>query len=236
MNNALLGWIKEIGEKKITGMDVERSLAYARDLEAGLAMIRTYPQGVSVFGSARVKENDKVYKQAQELGELLAKNGHTVITGGGPGIMEAANRGAYEAGGRSIGLNIALDHEQHPNPYLTEMLEFRYFFARKVMLTFSSKVYVFFPGGFGTMDEFSEILLLIQERKMPKAPMFLVGSKFWGPLDKFYKSRLEKIEMIAKGDRDLYKITDDVRDIVKATNRRGHVPIDENLYDKYSGF
>jgi predicted Rossmann-fold nucleotide-binding protein len=116
------------------------------------------------------------------------------------------------------------------------MLEFRYFFARKVMLTFSSKVHVFFPGGFGTMDEFTEILLLIQEKKMPKAPMFLIGKKFWEPLDKFYKTRLEKVELIAKKDRDLYKITDDINEVVRAANRIGHVPIDENLYDKFSGF
>ena len=102
------------------------------------------------------------------------------------GIMEAANRGAFEYGGRSVGLNITLNHEQHPNPYLTEMMEFRYFFARKVMLAMASKAYVVFPGGFGTMDEFSEVLILMQEHKMPKMPLFLYGKSFWKPLDKFF--------------------------------------------------
>jgi uncharacterized protein (TIGR00730 family) len=116
------------------------------------------------------------------------------------------------------------------------MLEFRYFFARKVMLTFSSKVYVFFPGGFGTMDEFSEILLLVQEKKMPRQPMFLVGRNFWSPLDRFFKSRLEQMEVISKGDRDLFAITDDMDEIVRAADKIGHIKIDDNLYDRFSEY
>ena len=155
---------------ELESADYERAQAYAKDLLSGLKIVRTYPQGVTVFGSARIKETNKYYKQARELGRLLAENGHAVITGGGPGIMEAANRGSYEYGGRSIGLNITLSHEQHPNPYLTDMLQFEYFFARKVMLAMSAKVYVFFPGGFGTMDEFSEVLILMQEKRCQQCP------------------------------------------------------------------
>jgi uncharacterized protein (TIGR00730 family) len=236
INEALAAWIRQFEDANLSDTDTLRALAYARDLERGLATIRTYPQGVSIFGSARLKPGTVYYNLAEELGDKLARRGHSVITGGGPGIMEAANKGAFEAGGRSIGLNIKLAHEQRPNPYLSEMLEFKYFFARKVMLTFSSKVYVFFPGGFGTMDEFSEILLLIQEKKMPQQPMFLIGRNFWSPLDRFYASRLEQTEVIAKGDRGLYRITDNVDEVVKAADGIGQVKIDDNLYDQFSEY
>ena len=214
--------------------DVGRAYAYARDLGQGLKTIRTYPQGVTIFGSARLPEDNKYYKQARKLGQLLAQNAHAVVTGGGPGIMEAANRGAYEYGGRSIGLNITLAHEQNPNPYLTDTLNFEYFFARKVMLAMSSKVYVFFPGGFGTMDEFSEILILMQEGKMPKMPMFLIGKSFWKPLDKFYTSKMRPLKLIGKSDQKIYKITDDITEVVRAANKIGHPKIKSNYYDGFS--
>ena len=233
-NEALAQWIRGMSENNLVNDDIVRALGYARDLERGLATIRTYPQGVSVFGSARVGEDNKYYKIARELGKSLANNGHAVITGGGPGIMEAANRGAFEYGGRSIGLNITLTHEQRPNLYLTDMLEFKYFFARKVMLAMSAKVYVYFPGGFGTMDEFSEILLLMQEGKMPQMPMFLIGKTFWAPLNKFFANKLAANGMIKKSDMNIYKITDDIEDVVKAANKIGHPAIYENIYDKYS--
>ena len=233
-NEILRHWLKEISEHRIDeDADIRRSLAYAHDLERGLATVRTYPQGVSIFGSARLPEANEWCELARTLGRKLAENDHTVITGGGPGIMEAANRGAYEAGGRSIGLNIKLPHEQRYNPYLTDVLEFKYFFARKVMLTFSAKVFVFFPGGFGTIDEFSEILILIQENKMPKMPMFLIGSRFWRPLDKFYKTRMEPARLISKTDRKLYTITDDISQVVRAANRIGHPPVSYNFYDDF---
>ena len=173
MDKAVTKWLEAIANEELNSEDVERSLRYAKDLEQGLAKIRTFSQGVAIFGSARLPKDNKWCKLAYKLGYSLAHNGHSVITGGGPSIMESANQGCYEAGGRSIGLNIQLAHEQHINPYVTDQMEFHYFFARKVMLTMSSKVYVFFPGGFGTLDEFSEILLLMQEGKMPKMPMFL---------------------------------------------------------------
>lgn len=227
-------WIKSLQKLGVIDRDIERSLAYAKDLEYGLRMIRTYPQGVTVFGSARIPENDKYYKKARELGGLLAQNGHAVITGGGPGVMEAANRGAYEYGGRSIGLNITLDHEQFPNPYLTDTMEFHYFFARKVMLSMSGKVYVFFPGGYGTLDELSEIIILMQENKMPKMPVFFFGKSFWKPLERFYRTKMLSNKLISAKDLRLFKITDDISEIVAAANKVGHPKISENYYDDYS--
>ena len=132
--------------KKLTIEDLERANAYAKDLTMGLQIIRSFPQGVTVFGSARLPQDNKYCKLAYKLGGLCAENGHAVITGGGPGIMEAANHGAYEIGGRSIGFNITLRHEQKPNPYLSDTITFEYFFARKVSLAMAAKVFVFFPG------------------------------------------------------------------------------------------
>ena len=235
MNEALSNWLEEIAKENLHPDDVDRSLRYAQDLEQGLAKIRTYAQGVTIFGSARMKQDNKWCKLAEKLGGELAREGHAVITGGGPGIMEAANKGAYEAGGRSIGLNIRLPHEQHINPYVTDELEFRYFFARKVMLTFSSKVFVFFPGGFGTLDEFSEILLLMQEGKMPRMPMFLIGKGHWAPLDKFITNKMVKNKLVKAADQKIYKITDNIMDVVKAAEKIGHPSIHENLYNNFSG-
>ncbi len=213
--------------------DVKRSLKYASDLGRGLKMLRTFSQGVTIFGSARLPEDNKYYVVARELGRRLAENGHAVITGGGPGIMEAANRGAFEYGGRSVGLNISLDHEQFPNPYLTDTMEFHYFFSRKVMLVMASKAFVFFPGGFGTMDELSEVLILEQEDKMPKQPIFLYGKSFWRPFYKVWEKKMLTNGLIKAKDMKLVTITDDIRDIIKAANKQGHMKVDENIYDDY---
>lgn len=220
--------------KQLEAADIERAKAYANDLERGLKIVRTYPQGVTIFGSARLSQDSKYCKKARELGQLLAQNGHAVITGGGPGIMEAANQGAFEYGGRSIGLNITLSHEQFPNPYLTDTLQFQYFFARKVMLAMSAKVYVMFPGGLGTLDELSEIIILMQEGKMPKMPVFFFGKSFWRPLTKFIEGKMLPLGLVSKNDLKIYKLTDDVSEIVKAANKIGHPPIKTNYYDGFS--
>ena len=214
--------------------DMDRALGYARDLSQGLKLLRTIPQGVTVFGSARVREGDKYYDKARELGAEMAKNGHAITTGGGPGIMEAANRGAFEYGGRSVGLNITLEHEQFANQYLTDVLEFKYFFARKVMLCMASKVFVYFPGGFGTLDELSEILCLKQENKMPRMPMFLFGKSYWRGLDKFFRTKTAGKKYIQLSDTHIYKITDDIEEIVRAANKVGHPRVVENLYDNFN--
>ncbi|MBQ3271478.1 TIGR00730 family Rossman fold protein [Candidatus Saccharibacteria bacterium] len=213
--------------------DLERAAGYAHDLAQGLNLLRTIPQGVTVFGSARVREGDKFYDKARELGAEMAKNGHAITTGGGPGIMEAANRGAYEYGGRSVGLNITLEHEQFANQYLTDVLEFKYFFARKVMLCMASKVFVYFPGGFGTFDELSEILCLMQENKMPRMPLFLFGKSYWRGLDRFIRGRVVKEKYINLADTHIYKVTDDIQEIVRAANKIGHPRVNENLYDNF---
>lgn len=218
--------------KKLSIADLERANAYAKDLGGGLQIVRSFPQGVTIFGSARLSQDSKYCKMAYELGGMLAKNGHAVITGGGPGIMEAASRGAYEIGGRTIGLNITLKHEQFPNPYLTDCVTFEYFFARKVSLAMAAKVFVFFPGGFGTMDEISEILCLMQEEKMPKMPVFLVGSDYWKGFDKIIGKMLI-LKLISAPDTKIFKITDKLGDVVKAANKIGHPKVSENFYDGF---
>ncbi|MBQ3409876.1 TIGR00730 family Rossman fold protein [Candidatus Saccharibacteria bacterium] len=216
---------------KLYEADAERAEAYKKDLEQGLRELRTFSQGVTIFGSARVAETDKFYKKARELGGLLAQNGHSVITGGGPGIMEAANRGAFEYGGRSIGLNISLPYEQQPNPYLTDVLNFHYFFARKVMLTMSSKVFVGFPGGFGTLDEMSELICLMQTKKMPTQPIFLIGKSFWRPMERFINGQLLGGDYIDQSDTELYTVTDDINQVIDAANKIGHVKVTDSIYD-----
>ena len=218
--------------KKLSIADLERANAYAKDLGRGLQIVRSFPQGVTVFGSARLPQDSKYCKMAFELGHQLAENGHAVITGGGPGIMEAASHGAYEIGGRVIGLNITLAHEQFPNPYLTDCLTFEYFFARKVSLAMSAKVFVFFPGGFGTMDELSEILCLMQEAKMPKMPVFLIGVDYWKGFDRMI-GKMIALGLISSKDTEIFRITDDVSEVVAAANKIGHPKVSENFYDGF---
>ena len=218
--------------RKMSIEDLERANAYAKDLISGLKIVRSFPQGVTIFGSARLPQEHKYCQMAYELGRLLAENGHAVITGGGPGIMEAANHGSYEIGGRSVGMNITLAHEQFPNPYLTTCITFEYFFARKVSLAMASKVFAFFPGGFGTMDELSEILCLMQENKMPHMPVFLVGSDYWRNFDQIIQKMLE-LKLISAPDTNIFKITDNVQDVVDAANKIGHPKISENFYDGF---
>lgn len=187
-----------------------------QEFEHGFELINQYQFTATVFGSARLPETDVNYQQARELGAKLARNGFAVITGGGAGIMEAANRGAYEAGGTSIGFNIELPHEQQLNPYLTTSLPFQHFYARKVMLVYSATALICFPGGFGTLDEMFEVLTLVQTGKMPRIPIILIGSSFWKPLDGYIKDQLrDATHTISKGDEHLYHITDDLNYAVR---------------------
>ena len=188
---------------------------FTKDLHQGFQKISQYSNTVIVFGSARFGEDHPEYIKARELGGLLAKSGHTVVTGGSAGIMEAANRGAYENGGTSVGLNIQLPHEQTTNPYTTDALSFRYFAPRKIMLSYSSNVFVVFPGGFGTLDELFEIITLVQTGKMPPVSVVLVGSEFWKPLDSYINYYFKyEMKTISPEDTDLYYITDDLTEVV----------------------
>lgn len=189
----------------------ERRTRIDKDFDNGFTMLSKYSNTVTIFGSARFAEGHPYYEKAREIGAMLSDQGYTVITGGGGGIMEGGNRGAFEANGSSIGFNIELPHEQSLNPYTTASLPFRYFFSRKVMLAFSAHAYIYFPGGFGTLDEFFEILTLIQTKKVEKAPIICVGNDFWRPLDSYIKSHLlEGFHTISPEDEKLYTITEDL--------------------------
>lgn len=182
----------------------------------GFELLRKYGLAVTFFGSARTEPGDPYYKQAEELAAKLAKKKFAVITGGGPGIMEAGNVGAFKVGGQSVGLNIQLPFEQKLNPYTTESLNFDFFFSRKVMLAFASEVYVYFPGGFGTMDEFFELVTLIQTKKIEPVPIVLYGKDFWEPLlEYFKKDLLKKYKTISPEDLELFHLVDSVDEAVK---------------------
>src|SRR6266536_3819336 len=176
--------------------------------------------GVAIFGSARTPPDDPEYKAAQETGALLARAGRPVITGGGPGIMEAANRGAFEAGGTSVGCNIELPHEQFSNDYLTLSLKFKYFFVRKMMFVKYSDAFIIFPGGFGTLDELFEALTLIQTRKIHNFPVVLFGSTYWQEMLDWLRGPMLAEGKIVEEDFRLLHVTDSPAEIVEIVSRR----------------
>ena len=191
----------------------------------GFDVLAQLRPAVTVFGSARATEGEPMYDLAREVGRALGAAGFSVVTGGGPGTMEAANRGALEVGARSAGLNIRLPEEQEPNPYTTLSLDFRYFFVRKVMLVKYATAFVLLPGGYGTLDELFETLTLIQTGKVQRFPIVLVGSEYWGGLSKWIGASLVEGRFIAEPDRALYEIVDSAEEVLKivvsARERRG---------------
>ncbi len=194
----------------------ERVNEISNEFTSGFNFLEQFGRSVSFFGSARTQETDPYYQSARELGGKIAKElGYSVITGGGPGIMEAANRGAKEVGGKSIGMTIRLPQGQTTNPYLTHHLDFYYFFARKVCLTFASEAFVFYPGGLGTMDELFEVLTLIQSKKIEGVPVFLVGSEYWRELDGYIKHSLLERQLIDQDDTSIYGIVDNLDDVIR---------------------
>ena len=186
----------------------------------GFELLRGHGLAATFWGSARTEPDEKYYKDAEELAAKLAKKKFSIISGGGPGIMEASNVGAFKVGGKSVGLNIELPFEQKLNPYTTESLNFNFFFSRKVMLTFASEVYVYFPGGFGTLDEFFEIVTLIQTKKIRPIPIVLYGKDYWEPLIEFFeKDLLKKHKTISAEDLDLFHVVDSVDEAYKYINK-----------------
>lgn len=184
----------------------------------GFDRLSNIGHAISIFGSARLKPDHPYYKKSVELAELLSQHDFAIVTGGGPGIMEAANKGAYQKGAQSIGLNIELPMEQSPNPYLNLSLNFRYFFVRKVMLVRYSTGYVCMPGGFGTLDEFFEALTLMQTKKIYPIPLVLFGTEFWGGLMDWIKTRLIEYKTISVADLDLITLTDDLQEVLDIMN------------------
>ena len=181
----------------------------------GIETLSDVNNAVTIFGSARVKPDDIYYQKTENLTRLLVQNGFSVITGGGGGIMEAANKGAGEAGGKSVGMNIQLPFEQKPNPYANIHLHYKYFFIRKVMFVKYAVAYVILPGGFGTMDELFEALTLIQTRKIKPFPLILMGSEYWQGLIDWLKNRMLKEGKILPADLDLIQIVDEPEEVVK---------------------
>ena len=180
----------------------------------GFETLSHVKHGVSIFGSARVSPDSTEYLRAYELARALSLAGFSVITGGGPGVMEAANKGACDAGGESVGMNISLPLEQRPNPYIKTFLNFRYFFVRKVMFVKYSRAFIILPGGFGTLDELFESVTLIQTQKIQPFPVILVGRDFWAPLVSWIEDKLVTGRFMSPEDRDILKVVDTTEEVL----------------------
>ena len=207
------------GPDEFTHTDTWRVFRIMGEFVEGFDELATVTRGVSVFGSARVPEGAPMYGAARETAALLVQRGFQVITGGGPGIMEAANKGAFEAGGLSIGCNIELPFEQAPNNYQTRSLRFKYFFVRKTMFVKYSTAFIIFPGGFGTLDELFESLTLIQTRKIRNFPVILFGSRYWGGMLDWIRETMLVEKMISAADLDLLYLTDSPAEAVEVVVR-----------------
>ena len=186
-----------------------RTFRIMSEFVQGFELLRRHGLAATICGGARYAAGDTVYKEAEELAAKLAKAGFAIITGGGPGVMEAANVGAFKVGGKSVGLNIELPFEQKLNPYVNDTETFHFFFSRKVMLSFASEVYIYFPGGFGTMDELFELVTLIQTKKISRIPIVLVDKEYWAPLlDWIKNTMLKEYKTISKEDLDIFYLAD----------------------------
>ncbi len=216
--------MQEVADKRLTEI--------SREFKEGFDFLKDYPKSVTFFGSNQFKEDNAYYADARVLAARVVRDlGYSVLSGGGPGIMEAANRGAQEAGGHSLGLTIKLPHEQVINKYITSQIDFYYFFVRKVCLSFSAEAFIFYPGGFGTLDEFFELMTLVQTKKIEGVPIICVGTDYWNSLKNFIE-----VEMLTRGaitpeDMDIFTITDDhdlIMDIISKVPIRLGLPFNEN--------
>jgi len=185
----------------------------------GFEVLSEVGKAVSIFGSSRSKPNSKYYKLAEEIAFLLAKEGYAIITGSGPGLMEAANKGTIKAGGKSIGLNIQIPSQQKPNKYVELLLDFRYFFVRKVMFVKYAKAFVILPGGYGTLDEFTEALNLIQTERIPKFPVVLFGSEYWKGMLDWLGDTVVKNGCIIKDELKIFTVVDTPREVVSVIKK-----------------
>src|SRR6187401_125786 len=200
--------------KRTIADEIRDSHKVLADLWQGLSTFENIKNCVTVYGSARFKEGHRYYELARSMGKMLAENKFTVMTGGGSGIMEAANRGAKEGGGVSVGCNIILPFEQKLNPYVDKKVEFEFFFTRKVILRKNSVAYVLMPGGFGTMDEIFEVLTLIQTGKLPARPVVCMGKDYWKHLGTFLRDTMLEIGTISPEDLELALVTDDIQEAI----------------------
>lgn len=219
---------------EFTHTDTWRVFRIMGEFVEGFDELAALTRGISIFGSARSKPDEPYYKAAQETAALLAREGFAVITGGGPGIMEAANRGAFEAGGVSIGCNIELPFEQKPNPYQTRSLTFKYFFVRKMMFVKYSLGFIIFPGGFGTFDELFEALTLIQTKKIRDFPVVLFGTEYWSGLLTWMSEFVLPEGKISESDMRLFHITDSPSEVVKIVthSQNALTPMDKLVSDE----
>jgi uncharacterized protein (TIGR00730 family) len=226
---------RQILSSETTVYDLDRHIAMiAREFRDGFeAVDRITKPAVTIFGSARVHEGDRPYDQAREAGRLFAERGWSVVTGGGPGVMEAANRGAKDGGGLSVGFNIQLPHEQASNPYLDISLTFRHFYARKTMFVKAAEGFVVFPGGYGTVDELFESLTLIQTGKVLHFPVVLLDTAYWDDLLDWIRKEPLGGRMISPADVDLLHVTDDVEEAVQLVSQRrgGEMPAEQAKAD-----
>ncbi|HLD21914.1 MAG TPA: TIGR00730 family Rossman fold protein [Patescibacteria group bacterium] len=226
-------WQKEIQEHKAelrgevinpsefrSGKATWRIFRIMAEFVEGYDFLSKLTADITIFGSARIRPGSKYYHLAEEICRLLAKKGFSIVTGGGPGIMEAANKGAYEAGGESIGINIQLPFEQRINDYVHHGMGFHFFFTRKVMLTSPAQAFIAFPGGYGTMNEIFEVLTLIQTHKMQPVPIILVGKEFWGGLYTFIKEQmLDENKAINAKDLELFTIVDSAKEVMEVIKK-----------------
>ncbi len=185
----------------------------------GFEVLSEIGKAVSIFGSSRIKPGNQYYQLTEKIAYLLAKEGYAIITGSGPGVMEAANKGARRAGGHSVGLNIQIPSEQKPNKYVDTLLDFRYFFVRKVMFVKYAKAFVIMPGGYGTLDEFTEAINLIQTERIPKFPVILFGREYWNGMLEWLRNTVLKDSNISREDLDIFTVVDEPKEVVTAIKK-----------------